>query len=135
MEMKPRNLTEVVQEVENIRDLKGQPVDDQIKDLVVGLRRWGITTEMSCEGHLSNWPFPWICVSSKDVEGLNKIRILILSWRNPLKSPWVFVPFGGFWRMQPKNLNQRLLRKHQEEAVDFGKFLRELEEIPEYLLS
>ena len=38
-------------EVDNIRDAKGKPVDEGIKETVVFLKALGITLEGSCEGH------------------------------------------------------------------------------------
>jgi len=46
--MKLRDLEEVKREVEEIRDESGKRVDEKIKPLVIGLRRWGINTEFSC---------------------------------------------------------------------------------------
>ncbi|WP_420421497.1 hypothetical protein [Simkania sp.] len=53
-----REMEECVTEV---RDGRGMPIDDQIKDLVIVLNLLGIKTSQSCEGHL-NWglPFPWV---------------------------------------------------------------------------
>ena len=127
--MEPRNLEEVIQEVAAMRDGNNQPVEDKIKDLVIGLRRWGINTENSCQGHFNFYRFPWVHISRKNPEDLNKLATLVLAWRNPLKSHWVLKPFGSFWQLQPESPRWWKLWKFQKEAMDFGKFLQELKEV------
>lgn len=57
----PKSLVETQREVDNITDKLGQPVDTEIKPLVVALRFVDFPTTGSCAGHLdSGLPFPWV---------------------------------------------------------------------------
>lgn len=135
--MRPRNLQEVRKEVEAMRDTKGEPVEKKIKDLVIGLRRWGIKTEASCQGHFFHgFPFPWIDVSWESLEEL--AHLVGLHWwnlseggkREPAsgKPSWVIKPIGTFLRIIPENKGRWKLRKLQKEAIGFGKFLQDIPE-------
>lgn len=45
-------------------DRIGYPIDEEIKDLVIALNVFNISTTASCEGHLDHsLPFPWISIS------------------------------------------------------------------------
>ena len=129
--MKPRNLDEVRKEVEAMKDSKGEPVDEKIKDLVIGLRRWGIKTEFSCEGHLDHGlPYPWIDILRGNLEDVS--RILGVWWSgkdtqlpaddNPR---WV-IRVAATVRLIPEHKDITPLQILQEEAVAFGKFLQKI---------
>lgn len=137
--MKLRDLKEVKKEVEAIRDKFGEPIDKKIKDLVVGLRRWGIITEGSCQGHFFHgFPYPWIDVSWESLEDL--AHIVGLHWWNiPVgggkepavaKKSWVIKPFGTFVRLIPESKGERWnifkLLRLQRDAIAFGKFLQDI---------
>ena len=135
--MRPRNLEEVRREVEGMRDAMGEPIDEKIKDLVIGLRRWGIKTEASCQGHFFHgFPYPWIDVSWESLEDL--AHLVGLYWWNlseggkiePAsgKPSWVIKPIGIFLRIIPEDKGRWKLRKLQKEAIGFGRFLQEIPE-------
>ena len=130
--MKPRNLEEVKREVKSLRDSLGMPVDAKIKDLVIGLRRWGINTSMSCEGHLKEGlPYPWVEIDKADIARV--IRILQLWWQGKDKNipasvqpRWVIKAFANVIRIMPEDKKSRSLEEMQEDAIAFGKFLQKL---------
>jgi len=74
--MKTRDLEEVRREVEEIKDESGK-VDKKIKPLVIGLRRWGVNTEFSCQGHRRSkseaLSFPSVIISPKDYRKVKKL--------------------------------------------------------------
>lgn len=104
-------------------------LDFHVRDLVMGLWRWEIKTEMSCEGHLDHGaPFPWVDVPYSEAEHLARV----VSWQNRLilpdgsenKNTWVIRPRASL-RLMPENRN-RSLEEMREDAIEFGKFLQEL---------
>ncbi|MGH9460193.1 MAG: hypothetical protein ACRD1X_03185, partial [Vicinamibacteria bacterium] len=62
---------EIEQEVDQIEDRLGRPVDEGIKETIVALKVNGFGTTASCEGHLE-WgrPYPWVRVESSVAESL-----------------------------------------------------------------
>ncbi|MBZ9569478.1 hypothetical protein KJA16_00965 [Patescibacteria group bacterium] len=135
MKLEPRDLEEVMREVELMEIRKKRRIDPKIRDLVIGLRRWGINTGMSCQGDYERFPFPWIDISSKDTRKL----LAICGWYNVQKRPfletikWVILPMT--WpsgkisiRLVPRG--EESLEKLQESAIEFGKFLQKLPELP-----
>ena len=127
--MKTRSLREVIDEVEAIRDKLGKPIDPAIKSLVIGLRRWGIKTKQSCEGHRDcDIPYPWIEVPINQAEDVAKL----VAWQNrPIlpdkqenRSTWVLKPSSSL-RLMPENRN-RPLEEMQADAIEFGSFLQNL---------
>lgn len=51
------------QEIDGITDRLGMPIDNGIKEAVIGLNLFGLTTSQSCEGHLDRGlPAPWIYI-------------------------------------------------------------------------
>jgi hypothetical protein len=67
---------EVSQEVNELADGLGWPVDEKVKNIVVALRLQGFSTEASCEGHMEKGlQYPWIqfCSQEKD-ENIKKDR-------------------------------------------------------------
>ena len=135
--MKPRDLIEVQKEVAAIRDRLGEPIDAKIKDLVVGLRRWGVKTTMSCQGHWRGMPFPWVTISQESSLILFE---LLAVWNAPNmpdrpnrgrdawnQSPWVVQPiFGDELRVMPRQQGWWRLGGLQKDAIAFGKFLQNL---------
>lgn len=129
--LKPRDLTQVRAEVEQIKDRLGKEIDAKIRDLVIGLRRWGINTLGSCEGHQDALPYPWVDIDPKDIQ---KAAIILSHWwpgrdenRPAADVPrWVLKPFAGIVRIIPEDKHSRKLEEMQEEAMRFGKWLQEL---------
>ncbi|MDP2864370.1 MAG: hypothetical protein Q8N73_01780 [bacterium] len=120
--MKCRNLEEVRREVETIKDRLEEPIDSKIKDLVIGLRRWGIKTEASCQGHLlKGLPYPWVDVSWESTKDLAKLVGL---------RTWVIKPFSTFVRLIPESKGERWnifkLLRLQRDTIAFGKFLQDI---------
>lgn len=124
-----RNLKEVKKEVAQMRDSLGMGVDPKVKELVIGLRRWGINTLGSCQGHHNRASsFPWVDVPIKQARLLAKI----VSWQNrpnlpngkPNVNTWVLRP-GANIRLFPDN-RQRPLEEMQKDAIEFGLFLQNL---------
>ena len=130
--MRPRDLEKVRKEVERIRDRLEMPIDPKIKDLVIGLRRWGIETTASCEGHLNHgYPYPWVDIDRKDLEKIT--RIVGIWWSGKDKdhpatdqTRWVIKPFATFVRIVPEDKKSRSLKEMQKDAVAFGKYLQTL---------
>lgn len=127
--MKTRCLEEVKKEVGSFQDRLGKSIEPKIEDLVIGLRRWGIATKASCEGHKERGcSYPWVDVPAKEAVRLSKL----VSWQNRPKLPggkdnlniWVLRP-GADIRLIPAN-RERPLEKMQEDAVEFGLFLQNL---------
>jgi len=131
--MKTRDLEEVRREVEEIRDESGKKVDEKIKPLVIGLRRWGVNTEFSCQGHRRSkseaLSFPSVIISPKDYR---KVRKLISAFgKNSWilkKESWVNEKGAQFSQMKllPRNKDHRKLVRMQKDAIEFSKFLQEL---------
>jgi len=121
-----RNMVEVVKEVEEIEANTGKKIEPEIKDLVIGLRRW-VQTQFSCEGHPDKLPYPWVDVSPEDEDKL----VFLCSLYNTRQRPF---PGMIFWAIQPMSKYLRLLpiakdaslTQLQDSAVDFGKFLQKL---------
>jgi len=125
--MKTRNLEEIREKVEQIRDEQGKPIDEKIKELVVGLQYCGIDTVVSCEGHLDHgFPYPWVAVPYYFAEKLAKV----VGWQNsPMirngvqnENTWVIRPNINL-RLMPEDRNL-LLEELQKRAIEFGIFLQ-----------
>jgi hypothetical protein len=53
--------SEVEEKFKHVADRLGRPIDDGIFNTVVALNVLGISTRMSCEGHLDHGlPYPWV---------------------------------------------------------------------------
>jgi len=134
-DMKPRDLDEVKREVEEIQDESGKKVDEKIKPLVIGLKRWGVNTEASCQGHRRSKSevllFPSVIISPKDYRRVKKLISAFggNSWIIK-KESWVNEKGKKFLQMKllPKNKDHRKLVRMQKDAIKFGKFLQELPE-------
>lgn len=134
--MKTRDLKRVRREVEKMRSGEGTPVDEKIKSLVIGLRRWDVQTENSCEGHLSygcGLPYPWVDVAMEDAQkavmAVRGYNIGKLQEEGTTRANlWIIKPYAGFLRIMPDNAKDQSLKEMQEDAIRFGKFLQELSE-------
>jgi hypothetical protein len=118
-----------------MRSPDGTPVDEKIKPLIIGLRRWRVRTLMSCQGHSEKgrgFPYPWVDVALKDAK---KIVKLLRLWnidrlqKHQEAKLWIIKPYAGFLMIMPENPESRELAEMQEEALKFGKFLQELPRI------
>lgn len=129
--IKPRSLTEVSREVAHLTDKLGLLVDVKIVPLVIGLRRWGIQTISSCQGHADRGDsYPWVDVSVSQAVFL----ATMIGWQNRPKfldgsdnrNTWVLRPqFQDVFRLIPENKG-RSLEELQNDAIEFGKFLQNL---------
>lgn len=127
--MEVNNLRRVRKEVDEITDALGKPIEKGIRELVIGLKRWGIETEQSCEGHY-RWgtPYPWVTIPFKEARKLN----LVVAWQNrPVlengksnKNTWVIRP-SVFLELIPEDRGQSL-KKLKARAAEFGFFLQKL---------
>ena len=126
-----KSLETIRKEVEKLQDKLGKPVEEHIKELVIGLRWCGITTESSCEGHEEYGAgYPWVKIAYDQAEKL----VQVLGWQNrpvlpnnqPNKNIWVIRP-GGLLELMPENRNLPL-KKLQEQAIEFGHFLQDRED-------
>lgn len=124
-----RSPEEVTQEVNELTDRLGKPIDGNIKDLVIGLRMFGIETIQSCEGHLGHGlPYPWIDIP---VDQVQLVGYLIVRQNRPIKdgeknkNRWVLLPKATFFRVQPEDKSQPL-EEMQQDAVEFGRYIQEL---------
>jgi hypothetical protein len=58
---------ETAEKFRKVTDRLGMPIDDGIFDTVVALNILGVTTRMSCEGHLDHGlSYPWIDIGLPD---------------------------------------------------------------------
>ncbi len=135
--MKPRNLEEVKREVKGLRDSLGMPVDAKIRDLVIGLRRWGVKTSMSCQGHYDRHPYPWVMVDIESPNDLfNLVQILAIWWqgknlghpRGPESLSWVIEAGPKAVKIMPEDKRARNLEEMQNDAIEFGRYLQNLPE-------
>ncbi len=126
---KMKNLEEIRKEVELIVDKLGKPIEENIKELVIGLRFCGIETEQSCEGHSDRGAsYPWVAIPYEFAEKLLKV----VAWQNrpklangsPNKNTWVIRP-GADLRLMPERKDLPL-KKLQKQALEFGLFLQNL---------
>jgi len=123
--LKAKSLSVVRNYVNKIRDIDNHPIESGIKDLVIGLRRWGIDTIGSCQGHLSGRHSPYIDVRYKD---LKKASMLLWSWNDPNnKNKWVLCPIGvDLVVVMPSKTDKRRLYKNKKEAKKFGIALQKI---------
>lgn len=129
MAKKPVRQTE--REVSRLTDRLGMPIDKKIRPLVIGLRSLGITTQMSCQGHLG-WgcPHPWV---DFPIQELPRVERLLRQYnrthaRNGSpKKEWGYWKRGiegkGGFRIEPK-YRKRSLLEMQREAEEFGYLLQ-----------
>ena len=113
------------QEVEAILDQLGKPVDPKIKEFLIGLRRWGVETIMSCEGHYFNgYPFPWVSITLESLP--LAVKLLMLNYRRqPRYKPLCVIEPTAEPRI--RTLKEGLMLPFlQREVTRFGKFLQEL---------
>ncbi len=127
--MEVRNLKEVIKEVKQISDSQETPIEKGIIDLVIGLRRWGIRTIQSCEGHKDDErSYPWVWVPISQARRVCRL----VTWQNRPKLSktkknrnfWILRP-GCSLLLIPENRN-RSLGKMRQEAKEFGLFLQKL---------
>jgi hypothetical protein len=126
-----KSLKKVRKEVDQLCDKLSNPIDEKIKDLVVGLRYHGIKTTASCQGHLDRGlSHPWVQVDHRSLHRLlravsreNRPNLLGGSENTNI---WVFEPVAGDLRLIPKNKNLPL-EYLQKQAVEFGIFLQKME--------
>ncbi|MFQ6084458.1 MAG: hypothetical protein ACE5WD_14030 [Candidatus Aminicenantia bacterium] len=126
-----RDLEKIRREVKLIRDELGMPVDEAIKELVIGLHCCGIKTLSSCGGHLDRGlPYPWVRVPYEFAEKLARV----VAWQNRPRLPdgssnkntWVIKPKANLTLMpEDKSLSLKQLQRY---ATEFGLFLQLLPE-------
>jgi len=125
--MKPAMTVEQArQEVEAIRDRLGKPVDAKIQEFLVGLRRWGVETTMSCEGHyFGGYQFPWVDITAESLPLAATLLMLNYRRQQGHKPFWVIEPTAT---PRIRTLKEGCLRLPflKREAVRFGIFLQEL---------
>ena len=57
--------------ISRLTDKLGRGLDDGIRDMVIALNAFGITTVQSCEGHRDHGrPYPWITCASDEAKNL-----------------------------------------------------------------
>lgn len=133
MTHKTRPLAEVAAEVDQIRGSDGNPIDAGIRSLVIGLRRFGIRTVMSCEGHhdANFFSFPYVDVDKRDIallmDLLRRQNHLCVDGKSKEQNWWVILSyFIHEVRIIPHDL-RRPLAQLQRDAEEFGHFLQTLE--------
>jgi hypothetical protein len=138
-----KTLSDVENEVDQLVDKLGNPIDKNIKQVVVALRYSGFNTTASCEGHLDHgFPYPWVDIRYKDSKSReNKKRRLSKYIKQFYKTresthPLFLQDFADF-RLQnvkwPRSAqkrksheeprSQRLLVEYQKEMNEFTIFL------------
>ncbi|RLC80355.1 MAG: hypothetical protein DRI61_05940 [Chloroflexi bacterium] len=112
-------------------------LDPKIRDLVMGLQRIGIRTELSCQGHFKRgFPYPWVDSDLRDWPKLFKVvawyNLQVHDRRTRSKVVWVIMPrpFFKLVRLMP-DVRNFSLRELQRSAVEFGRMLRKLRGVPE----
>lgn len=139
--LKARDLREVVEEVnrldeEAIRD-REKPIDAKIRDLVIGLRRWGIETHSSCQGHFYWHPRCWGImiphVECPNTEGnLDRAAELLAAYtyyyadQRAWDSALIIKPFFGQFSIRPERSAPWQLWSWQRKTMKFGKWLQGL---------
>lgn len=126
-----KDLKKIREEVDAVRDGLGKPIDSKIKPLVIGLWRWGIKTDMSCQGRVSNgFPFPWVTVFHSQAR---RVADLVARQNRPVlrsgrknKNMWVLKPCGRVFYLQPEKVKS--LAQLQRDVIVFGEFLQNLPE-------
>ena len=114
------------EEVEGFRDNLGRAMDVKIRKMVIGLRRWGVKTTMSCEGHyFHGYQFPWVDINPESLP-LAATLLMLNYRRKPRGKPfWVIEPMA---EPRIRTLKEGWLRLPylKKEAERFGIFLQEL---------
>jgi hypothetical protein len=142
MRLKPRDLAEVREEVDQIdkkmvrkdNECKEVKIDKKIRDLIIGLRRWNIDTKESCEGHRIpggfRTRFPYV-VCPKENEML--VRRILETYKNSDKWTIDDIKSDKNFVLQPKLLEGEdgliftpRLSAYQKEVKLFGKWLQEI---------
>src|SRR6266566_7147705 len=96
----------------SISDRLGMPIDDEIFDTVVALNALGITTTMSCAGHITrdegDIRYPWIDFSASDteIEDLKKEQA------------------ADFYLSEPREVQLQKLAEYRDEMRAFTEFLK-----------
>ncbi len=117
------DLDKIRKEVEKVKDKKGMSVDPGIKELVIGLRYWGVKTIMSCEGHRKEGlPYPWVRFKYESMEKV--VKALYWQYLAKSKVKWV-IKIKGMPMLVPEDKKEFNLKELQEGAVAFGKVLQE----------
>jgi len=127
-----KDLKKIRKEVNLIKDGLDMPVDEGIKELVIGLHYCGIKTESSCEGHANRASqHPWVMIPNSSLEKLLKVVL----WQNRPNGPdgkenknnWVIKPklaaISLLLMPEDKGLPLEQLQRNAEE---FGLFLQKL---------
>lgn len=129
LKIQRQNLEEVRKKVLSIKDEKGNPLELNIRDLVIGFQVWGIPTIMACQGHEEGWSYPWLTIP---FEYLSEAARILRQWnycqgpQNPINPViWIIDP-----RAEPllRPLLEKPLEVLQEDARKFGLFLQSLAE-------
>ena len=103
------------------RDLIG--IDPKISCLVYILNSLGVRTKASCEGHITDWhyPFPWICIAKDDFDLAMKI-IRDYNQKNCFQWKVSLHEAAKEWVVQPVLINKSLDYLH-EEVLKLTRFL------------
>lgn len=116
---------EALQEVEEIEKDPTNlfPFDDHIKILVAGLRRFGILTEGSCDGHITEdkHNHPWISLPNKN--DIWHLMWLSWVWQQQKGLLWVIDRSFNALGFQPAPDATLTLARQQQDALNFGEFL------------
>ena len=142
MIMRARNPEEVQKEMRCLDEelaSRGEAIDPKIRNLVIGLRRWGVETRNSCQGHWNPWNnlhYPWV---DCDEGSLEIVAILLATYPHYYRvgylgkktsavwnSGWVIKSFFGMFWILPERHEWWRIPWLQRDAVSFGKWLQEL---------
>lgn len=125
-----------MKEVEEIERRTKRKIEPKIRVSVIALRRWGINTIFSCQGHRDRFPFPYIIISTKDVDK----AIKLCGWYNLRDKrtrgdiDWVILPMrfpSGDVSIRLVPRGKGTLEELQESAIEFGEALQNLQKLPE----
>lgn len=100
-----------------------EELDDNVRGLVFGFNLLGIKTEASCEGHNTDWhyPFPWVCISEDCYE---QAKNIIASYNATSPFEWIVTLHATSkeWIVRPRSIDRCLSDLH-EEAFRLADFL------------
>ena len=106
---------EISQEINELADTFGMPMDSEIKELVIALRMNGVDTKLSCEGHADQCPpYPWIAFPSAEV-----ITVGNLLCRANANNGWVLQVQQGhddLYRLVPWDTSRPLIELQEAAA-------------------
>jgi len=128
--MKIRQWDETAEKFRKVKDKLGCPIDEGIFETVVALNILGITTTMSCEGHLDHGlPYPWVDTLPQDYDHLCDLLAAFYAGRVIAVDRRIgFMPGrrDGCRIQSQGGGDPQKLSEYQQEMREFAEFLKSL---------